>query len=129
MTIYHIWSYLFHELLLLSFNHKKTLRFETVSDRVFSLKISLTSTKINSTGTDVFNLDVTSSVKVGAEFVPDIQHFYFSTRREVNDSTVLSNFKWINVHSSLELSPDEYFMVNGGYQLFDIDVDDDALAR
>lgn len=106
----------------------KALRFETVSDRVFSLKISLTSTEINSTGEDVFNLDLTSSLKVGAEFVSDIQHFYFSTRREVNDSTVLTTFKWINVRSDLELSPDDYFMVNGGYQLFDRDVDDDAFA-
>jgi hypothetical protein len=32
------------------------------------------------------------------------------------------------MRSDLELSPDEYFTVNGGYQLFDIDVDDDALA-
>jgi len=64
----------------------KVLRFETVSDRVFRLKISSISTEINSTGTDVFNPKVTASVKVGAEFVPDIQQFYFSTRREVNDS-------------------------------------------
>jgi len=41
---------------------------------------------------------------------------------------VLSTFKRINVRSDLELSPDEYFMVNVGYQLFDRDVDDDALA-
>lgn len=32
------------------------------------------------------------------------------------------------MRSDLELSPDEYFMVNGGYQLFDRDVDYDALA-
>jgi len=63
----------------------KALHFETVSDRVFRLKISLISTEINSTGTDVFNPEVTASVKVGAEFVPDIPHFYFSSRREVND--------------------------------------------
>jgi hypothetical protein len=53
----------------------KPLRFETVSDRVFRLKIRLTSTEINPKGTDVFNPEVTSSVKVGAEFVPDIQNF------------------------------------------------------
>jgi len=71
----------------------KALRFKTVADRVFRLKIRLTSTEINSTGTDVFNPEVTSRVKVGAEFVPDIQHFYFRRRYEVNDSTVLSTFK------------------------------------
>lgn len=49
---------------------------------------------------------------MGAEFVPGIQHFYFSTRREVNDSTELSNFKSIKVHSDLELTPGEYFMVS-----------------
>jgi hypothetical protein len=32
------------------------------------------------------------------------------------------------VRSALELSPDEHFMVNGCYQLFDRDVDDVALA-
>jgi hypothetical protein len=50
-------------------------------------------TWINSTDTDVFNPEVTSSVKMGAECVPDIHHFYCSTRREVNDSTVLPTFK------------------------------------
>jgi hypothetical protein len=93
MAVYHIWIYLLHELLLFSFNHKKALRFETQSDRVFRLKIILTSTEINSTGTDVFNPEVTSSVKVGAEFFPDFQKFYFSARRKVNDSTALSTFK------------------------------------
>ena len=67
-------------------------------------------------------------MKAGAEFIPDIQHFYFSTRRDVNDSTVFFTFKWIKVHSDLELIPDEYFMVNGGYQVFERDVDDDALT-
>jgi hypothetical protein len=57
----------------------KALSSGTVSDRVFTLKISLISREINSTGTDVFNPEVTSSVKVGAEFVPYNQHFYFST--------------------------------------------------
>ena len=41
---------------------------------------------------------------------------------------MLSTFKWINLRSDLELSPAEYFTLNGGYQLFDRDVDDDALA-
>jgi hypothetical protein len=85
-------------------------------------------TEINSTSTDVFNPEVTFSMKVGAECVSDIQHFYRSTGREVNDPTVLSTFKIIKVRSDLELSPDKYFMVNEGYQLFDRDVDDDALA-